>query len=185
MKDLAIVCCMVAAMSCPSLAQRDTDSGMLPPTTSEVMNFFEVMHAREQTQSMLETERKQTEIVLSELFSKKLPNATAEQRKEFDELINGMVADLFKDYPLDGILREMVPVYQKHLTESDLNAVVAFYSSPVGQKLRREMPAMASEGMRVSYAHLRPRIEEMMNNAEARMEKMLDSQENGESTSNK
>jgi uncharacterized protein len=185
MKGLALLYCIAAVTACPLLAQQNPTSGALPPTTTEVMNFYEVMHVREQTQTMLEAEQKQVRIMIGDMFSKKLPDATAEQRKQFEQLMDTMVTDVFKNYPIDDILREMVPVYQKHLTESDLNAVVAFYSSPVGQKLRREMPAMTKEGLGVSYTHLRPRLEEMMKNAEALMQKILDGQENGKATSNK
>ncbi|MFZ0800325.1 MAG: DUF2059 domain-containing protein [Terriglobales bacterium] len=59
-----------------------------------------------------------------------------------------MTETVFKDLPVDEIIDAMVPIYQKHLTKSDLEAVIAFYSSPVGQKLLKEQPAMMAEGMR-------------------------------------
>jgi hypothetical protein len=41
----------------------------------------------------------------------------------------------------------IVPIYQKHLTKADLTAITAFYSSPAGQKILAEMPAIMSESM--------------------------------------
>ncbi len=41
----------------------------------------------------------------------------------------------------------MIPIYQRHLTKTDLDAVISFYASPVGQKLLKEQPAMMAESM--------------------------------------
>jgi hypothetical protein len=63
----------------------------------------------------------------------------------------------------------MIPVYQKYLTKEDLEDVVAFYSSPVGQRLLDKTPAMAAEGMKISM----DRMEKMMPQIMAKMEKRM------------
>jgi hypothetical protein len=165
----------VVSWICPLWAQQGSTaaaSSTVPPSFSEVMHFYDVMQVRQQLPAILDAEQKQIRIVINEMFAKSLPNASPAQKKQIDELVDGMVNDIFKDYPTENILRDMVPVYQKHLTESDLNAVIAFYSSPVGQKIRREMPMIMAEGMRVSYASLQPRIDQMMKNVQTRIDKM-------------
>jgi uncharacterized protein len=62
----------------------------------------------------------------------------------------------------------MIPVYQKHLTKGDVEAMGAFYASPTGQKLLREMPAMTAESMQAAG----PRIQQMMENVMDRVEQM-------------
>jgi uncharacterized protein len=42
----------------------------------------------------------------------------------------------------------LIPIYQRHLTETDIDSVIVFYSSPAGQKLLKEQPAMMAEGMK-------------------------------------
>jgi hypothetical protein len=42
----------------------------------------------------------------------------------------------------------------------------AFYSSPTGQKLLREMPAMTSEAMQASYGRLQKQMEAVAERAE-------------------
>jgi TonB family protein len=49
--------------------------------------------------------------------------------------------------PIDEMLAAMAPTYQNHLTKEDLDILVAFYSSPTGQKVFQEMPAMTTEGI--------------------------------------
>ena len=53
-----------------------------------------------------------------------------------------------------------------------MNAIVAFYSSPVGKKVIKEMPAMTGEAMRISFARLQPKIEQMAKNMQSRIEEM-------------
>ena len=67
----------------------------------------------------------------------------------------------------------MVPVYQKHLNKSDVDAMSAFYSSPTGRKLLREMPAMTAESMQAAS----PRIQAMMDRVMERARAMANEKE--------
>ena len=53
----------------------------------------------------------------------------------------------FKNMPWDEMIQAMVPSYQKHLTKGDIDSMVAFYSSPTGQKVLGELPAIMSDAM--------------------------------------
>jgi hypothetical protein len=63
--------------------------------------------------------------------------------------------------PFDDMMQAMVPVYQKHFTKGDINAVIAFYSSPTGQKMLREMPAIMGESMQTIMPLMRKYTETM------------------------
>jgi hypothetical protein len=54
--------------------------------------------------------------------------------------------DLIKAMPIDEITQAMIPAYQKHFTKSDIDAMNAFYSSPVGQKVLQQLPVVMQEG---------------------------------------
>lgn len=43
----------------------------------------------------------------------------------------------------------LAPIYQKHLTLKDLKEIIAFYESPVGQKLATATPLISQESMQV------------------------------------
>jgi len=87
---------------------------------------------------------------------------------------------MFSDYPVEDVLRDMVPVYQSHFSESDLDQILAFYSSPIGQKVLKEMPAMTAEASRVSLTRLQPKIDKAMENVSARITAMADAKKNQE-----
>jgi hypothetical protein len=61
--------------------------------------------------------------------------------------MNKMMDEMYKNMPWDEMLDSTVPVYQKHFTKGDINALVTFYGTPTGQKVVREMPAITAEAM--------------------------------------
>jgi hypothetical protein len=77
-----------------------------------------------------------------------------------------------KGVSVEGLVDDMIPVYQKHLNKADVNAMVGFYSTPTGQKILREMPAMTTEGMQA----MQPRLRQMMADANSQIEKMVKEQ---------
>ena len=55
--------------------------------------------------------------------------------------------DFFKEINAEQINELIIPIYQKYLTEQDVQAINAFYQSPVGQKLIRVQPQISKESM--------------------------------------
>jgi hypothetical protein len=47
------------------------------------------------------------------------------------------------------LIGRMVPVYQKHFTAEDIDGLLKFYRSPLGQKVITEMPSTMAEGMQI------------------------------------
>ena len=84
--------------------------------------------------------------------------------------------NMVKDMPLDDMLNDMIPIYQKHLTKEDLDGILAFYASPIGQKLQREQPAMTQESMQVGGEIGRRRIGAMMQQMDDFIAKMAQGQ---------
>ena len=69
---------------------------------------------------------------------------------DFEARMNKIGDDSMKNMPWDQMIQATVPVYQKHFTKGDMDALIAFYSGPTGQKLLREMPAVMAYSMRVT-----------------------------------
>src|SRR5258708_39824148 len=90
-----------------------------------------------------------------------------------DEQLNKMEAmskEAVKDMPLDGMLDDTIPIYQQHLTKSDVDAMTRFYSSTAGQKILREQPAIARESMQA----VSPRMQKAMTDIMDRVARMAD-----------
>ena len=84
-----------------------------------------------------------------------------------------MIDDSLKSFPWDDILQSMIPVYQKHLTKGDVNAMVAFYSTLTGQKILKEMPQIMGEAMQTMMPMLRTHMEAMQERMQQEIAAMM------------
>jgi hypothetical protein len=103
----------------------------------------------------------------------KRPNLPADA----EERLNKSMDDMLKSFPYDELIDVMIPVYQKHLTKGDVDALVAFYSSPTGEKVLTEMPAMMSESMQAATGvmqKMQAKMTQRVNDEIAQMQKADD-----------
>ena len=63
-------------------------------------------------------------------------------------MIGLMQAEFTKQLP--PLIDAMAAVYAQHFTKDELTEVTAFYDSPVGRKMVKEMPQILSESMTVA-----------------------------------
>ena len=52
----------------------------------------------------------------------------------------------------DDIINMTIPIYQKYLTQEDINATNEFYDSPAGKKMIKFMPNIMQESMAAGQA---------------------------------
>lgn len=161
---LAIV---VSILSAAAISQT-ADSNTSMPSREQVLRFMEVLRIRPQLVQLFDGAGKQAKLGAEEGFKQKVPNATPTQLADVDQFVEG----LFKNMPVDEMLDAMVPIYQKHLTKDDLDGILAFYASPVGQKLQHEQPAMMQEAMQTGGEIGRRRMGAMMQQMDEFVSKM-------------
>ena len=65
------------------------------------------------------------------------------------------------DMPLDEMMNAVISIYQRHLSKSDVDEMIRFYSSPIGQKLLRELPQILQESMQAGAEVQRKRMDEL------------------------
>jgi uncharacterized protein len=154
-------------------AQQVTSSDV-PASKQDIERLFVALHVRERQQLILENSHKQAKTMFNEILQKELPEASKEERTQLQGMVDEMIDDIDRDYPMDAILKDMVPIYQRHLTKSDSDELIAFYSSPIGQKVLRELPAITTEAMQVSSAYLQPRMEVAVSKLKEKVERMAE-----------
>ena len=130
----------------------------------DVLKLFDTMKVHEQMALVMDSVLKQQRTMMHDAMRKRYPQMTDQDLTRLDQFTN----EFMKDLPLDSMLDDMVPVYQRHLTRGDVEAMGTFYASPTGQKLLREMPAMTAESMQAAG----PRIQQMMDKLMDRVEQM-------------
>ena len=159
MKRLFFVLFLLAA---PALAQ--TTATDVPATKEDVQKLFDVMHVKEQISETLNGVRKQQRSIMRETLKSGDPSLSDARLASYDQAMDSML----KDMPIDGMLEDMIPIYQKHFNHGDLVAMTDFYASPTGQKALREMPALTTESMQASYG----RMQKQMNAAMEKIKQM-------------
>jgi uncharacterized protein len=140
-----------------------------PAGKEDILKLFDAMHLRDQMKLVMNQVSAQMKSMSHDQLRKREPQITDEEIAKLDAQSD----ELLKGMPIDGMLDDMIPVYQKHLSRSDVDAMVGFYSSPTGRKILKEMPAMTAEGMQA----IQPRLRKMMDEAMDKMERMAKEQQ--------
>jgi hypothetical protein len=162
---LALIACLVLALSGVA-RQSPSDT---PASKEDIQKYLDVMHAREMMAQTVEAMSKPMHQMIHDQYMKDKDRLPA----DFESRMNKFMDDTMKGFPWDEMLQAMVPVYQKHFTKGDIDAVVAFYSSPTGQKLLREMPAMMAESMQTMMPLLRKHMDAMMDRMQQEVAQMI------------
>jgi hypothetical protein len=143
MKKLILLLALCTAAAIPTYCAAQQSSPADMPDKADIVKFLDLIHAKTQMEQALDAMAKQTRMGAEQGFKQRVPDATPEQLAKVDAVFN----ELFTSLPLDQMIDAIVPIYQKHLTKTDLTAIMAFYASPAGQKILTEMPAIMSESM--------------------------------------
>jgi hypothetical protein len=128
-----------------------------PASKQDVERYLQVMHSREMMTKMVDSMSKPMHEMIHQQYLKdqdKLP-------PDFEARMNKKMDEMLKGFPWDDLMDSMIPVYQKHFTKGDIDALVTFYGTPTGQKLLRELPEIAAESMQQMMPLLQKNIESM------------------------
>ena len=136
-----------------------------PADKEDVQKLFATLHLSEMMHNMMTASMQQQKQITHEALKKKMPSMTEEDFNRMDTFID----EFAKSIDLNGMLDDMIPVYQRHLSKQDVTAMLAFYNTPTGQKLLREQPAMMAEGMQA----MQPRMQKMMSDLMDKAEQMV------------
>ena len=141
MKRILLTAAILLAICGYAAAQQNQADA--PATKEDIQRYLQIMHSREMMTKMADAMTKPMHQMIHEQYLKDKDKLPA----DFESRMNKRLDENFKNIPWDEILDTMVPVYQKHLTKGDVDALVAFYSTPTGQKLIKEMPQILAESM--------------------------------------
>lgn len=133
---LALFC---LALSLPCIAQNPDD----PASSDDVILYLRTMHSHDMMHKMMEVQIQSMQQLFRDMTLKEKGAVPA----DFDVNFKKHTDELIKNMPMDEMVQAMIPAYQRHFTHGDIEAMNAFYSSPVGQKVLEELPAVTGEAM--------------------------------------
>jgi hypothetical protein len=148
-------------------AQQDPSDS--PATKADVQKYLDIMHSREMMTQVIDAMAKPMHQMIHQQYEKDKDKLPA----DFEARMNKLMDDTMKSFPWDEILDSMVPVYQKHFTKGDIDHLVAFYSTPTGQKVLRELPAITAEAMQSMLPLIQQRMETMTRDLQQQVAEMI------------
>ncbi len=186
MRKIFLVLVLACLGMCPASAQQTppqaapgtgTAGQALPSdaaTRDQVLKLLEVQQVRRNITIMLEGMKSQMNSSAEQAFRQKVPNPTSQQLQR----LHGFTDDIFSEISVDDLIDSIIPVYQRHLTRTDVDGIVAFYSSAIGQKILREQPAMMRESMQAAGAVQQQKMGALTKKLDERIKQMADEENN-------
>ena len=167
MKRLWLTSSLFLVFPMVSAAQQSASDS--PATRDDVEKYLEVTHARTMMKQIMDVMTKQVHQMVHDQISKDLDKLPP----DFETRMNKITDDMLKTFPVDEMLDAMIPVYQKHWTKGDVDAMVAFYSTPTGQKILRELPTTMAEAMQAMQSIMQKRMSGMMERVQQQIAQMV------------
>jgi hypothetical protein len=126
------------------------------PTKEQLTKLFEVMRLRQQMDAFLKRVpamvQQQMKAQTKQMVGS-LPNGsalTAEQQAAVDKITTKYMQRALSVITIDEMVDDLIPIYQRHLSSSDVNAYIAFYESAAGQHMLDQQPAIMEEYMPIA-----------------------------------
>jgi hypothetical protein len=158
MKHFLIILTLCFAFVPCALAQQPTANA--PATKEDVEKYLHAVHMHQKLLQVAEAMAKPMHQMVHEQYLKEKDKCNLPP--DFEARMDKILDESMKSMPWDRLIEQvMVPVYEKHFTKGDMDALVAFYSSPVGQKMWREMPKVMADSMKAMMPIMLKHNEEM------------------------
>ena len=166
---LVLLFCSVLAVCQQPAAEKPAVPAAQHASAEDIDRLLEVMHIRKQMTEMQRTMLDQYRPMMEKMGADMLKTMTPQQRQKFQDIMNDMMAESLQAYPPDEMISDMLPIYRKYLNKSDVDGMISFYSSPVGQKVLDIQPKITRDFMTV----LMPKMQERMQASISKMQERI------------
>jgi hypothetical protein len=134
------------------------------PTKQQLAKLFELMKVDEQLASVtkmmpaLMQREMQAQAQQMQKDHPEMASMTAEQQQAAAKVTARFMERAMTIYPADEMIADMSTLYQKHLSRSDVDGIIAFYSSPAGQHMLNIVPVIMQEYMPMVMQRMQERM---------------------------
>jgi hypothetical protein len=163
MKKIILTLLLALFFASGALAQQNPADA--PATKEDIQRYMEVTHSHQMMKQIYDVIAKSVRDATHDRVIHEKSNLPPDA----EERINKKTDELLKNMPIDELLDVMVSVYQKHWTKSDVDNLIAFYSTPTGQKVLTEMPQTMAEAMQAMRPVMLRRMDSMKQNVDQQL----------------
>jgi uncharacterized protein len=68
------------------------------------------------------------------------------------QFIDAFVATFQKHFDPDSLTDKIIPIYDKYLSEEDVNGLLQYYKSPLGRRMLKALPEIARESQQTGFS---------------------------------
>jgi hypothetical protein len=179
---LALVSCAIAQPPASQPASAPAAAATIPadqqPTQEQLTKLFELMRIKQQissmTQMMPAMMRQQMQAQVKEMQKNhpELAAMTEVQQQASMKVESKFMEKVVDLYTSDEMMADMEGIYQKHLSRSDVDGIIAFYSSPAGQHMLDMVPVIMQEYMPLMMQRTQERIKPLIGEMAKEMEQI-------------
>ena len=144
-------------------------AGDQPASREDVVGMLSAIGMQQQADRMRTAMLEQAKSVLPAADEQ---NLTPVQRFKLQDITAHMFADIMGAYPASDAMNDLVPIYQKHFTQDDVDAITAFYESPSGRKYVEKTPEIIGEFMAVLMPKMQAKIKPIIDRYQKEMEEV-------------
>jgi hypothetical protein len=134
------------------------------PTKEQLARLFELMRVKQQlaavTQMMPGLMQQQFNATMKDLQKDhpEMSSTTPERQQATAKIMSKFVGQAMSLYGADEMIEDMSSLYQKHLSRSDVDGIIAFYSSSAGEHMLDMTPVIMREFMPTVMERIQERI---------------------------
>jgi len=165
---------VVAAAQTAAPAPVTSPSGAA--SMEDVQHLFHVLRIDKQIASMFTAIQDELNSMIPQIVDKLDAEQplTPEEKDIISKHLKTQFSSIYSDMPIQQMLDNLTPIYQKHFTKSDIDGLATFYSGPIGQKFLDEQPAMMQEGMAANGPLFRKLMQDAMDRAKQESQSLAD-----------
>jgi hypothetical protein len=133
-------------------------------TKEQLANLFELMRVRELVASLSKTMPALMQQQITARMKQMQQNNSApaspteEQQQAISKFTNNFMERALDLYKSDEMIADMTALYQKYLSRSDADGIIAFYSSSAGQRLLDIQPVIMGEYLPLVMQRMQDRV---------------------------
>ena len=148
------------------------------PTKEQLIKLFELMHVRDQLASVtkmipaLVQQQMKTQMQQMQKDHPEMAMMSEEKQQAAGMVMDKFMARVFDIYTPDEMISDMADIYQKHLSRSDVDGMIAFYSSPAGQHMVAMTPVIMQEYMPLVMQRMQERMKPLTDEMSKEMEQI-------------
>jgi hypothetical protein len=148
------------------------------PTKEQLIKLFELMHVRDQLASVtkmipaLVQQQMKTQMQQMQKDHPEMAMMSEEKQQAAGMVMDKFMARVFDIYTPDEMISDMAGIYQKHLSRSDVDGMIAFYSSPAGQHMVAMTPVIMQEYMPLVMQRMQERMKPLTDEMSKEMEQI-------------